>query len=811
MSLIDYFSKFLPRHFGILRLKKKTFSFFLLTILAVLGCLTGIFAYFSYTLPQNGDSVCSLLAGADIAKGNLLLKDWSICHVSYYFTDLLPWGFFVWLFGYKIYLLYIIPSLFSAFLIVVLTGIATLRKKKHSWYFAWLEAVFFIVMILCLVLMPGNPLNRFVNSSMIHMGIVFYLLGALLCIKLYPNRRTLSLSLLFIFNFCGIFSDSFWLAYWLLPLLILTLFSDIFQKNKLSYRFLVFSLLGVFSGYLALKLCSTYFFTIYPPAYNILPFNKIGTRIQDIVYSLLLIFNADAFNDFLFANKQQAFNLFAFPVMLMILIFLLPVHRNFFSVFVGCAMLCITFIVGLSKEYTIGSLRYFYFFAPFFILLFIAGLVDLKKIRLRVAIRLFVIGFICMNTFFLGEKLSQKSWKNGNLYWEQIVKSLQKEHLSCGISQFWTATPITVFSKESVQIRAIRERFPFAFFRWWSNRKWEKEFFEFFLIEKKQKISPEQQLFWQNLSWKKLSIHNLDVYVFHRPMNAHEIMACFQKNRQYFDASRLFIRKPGYKQEKTIFLNSKSSVDPRFSSPHLSARIIRKNAPVIVLEPGAVQFGPYAKLQKGSYHITIQGENLKALTFSCYSFSEKKNILLKNLHCSENIVEYDIDIPSDLSNIEFVSKNRTTSKSEIFEIQVQDTSTKIIPDFLSGFSAPDSSGIWSMGKKSHLKLLLPEKREKNITVRFEVTPFQNLKQADIFLNKKQIDSWYFTKPGRQFFDLDLKVPISQNTVDLVFAYHSPEKPCNVDKKSRDTRLLGVYFRSMKIIPQKKRTHNQKED
>ena len=294
-------------------------------------------------------------------------------------------------------------------------------------------------------------------------------------------------------------------------------------------------------------------------------------------------------------------------------------------------------------------------------------------------------------------------------------------------------------------------------------------------------------------------------------MNAHEIMACFQKSRQYFDASRLFIRKPGYKQEKTIFLNSKSSVDPRFSSPHLSARIIRKNAPVIVLEPGAVQFGPYAKLQKGSYHITIQGENLKALTFSCYSFSEKKNILLKNLHCSENIVEYDIDIPSDLSNIEFVSKNRTTSKSEIFEIQVQDTSTKIIPDFLSGFSAPDSSGIWSMGKKSHLKLLLPEKREKNITVRFEVTPFQNLKQADIFLNKKQIDSWYFTKPGRQFFDLDLKVPISQNTVDLVFAYHSPEKPCNVDKKSRDTRLLGVYFRSIKIIPQKKRTHNQKED
>lgn len=334
--------------------------------MAVLGCLTGIFAYFSYTLPQNGDSVCSLLAGADIAKGNLLLKDWSICHVSYYFTDLLPWGFFVWLFGYKIYLLYIIPSLFSAFLIVVLTGIATLRKKKHSWYFAWLEAVFFIVMILCLVLMPGNPLNRFVNSSMIHMGIVFYLLGALLCIKLYPNRRTLSLSLLFIFNFCGIFSDSFWLAYWLLPLLILTLFSDIFQKNKLSYRFLVFSLLGVFSGYLALKLCSTYFFTIYPPAYNILPFNKIGTRIQDIVYSLLLIFNADAFNDFLFANKQQAFNLFAFPVMLMILIFLLPVRRNFFSVFVGCAMLCITFIVGLSKEYTIGSLRYFYFFCSFF-------------------------------------------------------------------------------------------------------------------------------------------------------------------------------------------------------------------------------------------------------------------------------------------------------------------------------------------------------------------------------------------------------------------------------------------------------------
>ena len=31
--------------------------------------------------------------------------------------------------------------------------------------------------------------------------------------------------------------------------------------------------------------------------------------------------------------------------------------------------------------------------------------------------------------------------------------------------------------EKSVQIRAIRERFPFAFFRWWSNRKWEKEFY----------------------------------------------------------------------------------------------------------------------------------------------------------------------------------------------------------------------------------------------------------------------------------------------------------------------------------------------
>lgn len=141
MSIINYFSKYIPRHFGILLINRKNFYFLLLAILAAFGVFSGIFSYYSYTLPQNGDSVCSLLAGADIARGNLLLKDWAICHVSYYFTDLLPWGFFVWLFGYKIYLLHIVPSLFSAALILLLAGVATIRKKKRFWYFAWFEAI----------------------------------------------------------------------------------------------------------------------------------------------------------------------------------------------------------------------------------------------------------------------------------------------------------------------------------------------------------------------------------------------------------------------------------------------------------------------------------------------------------------------------------------------------------------------------------------------------------------------------------------------------------------------------------------------
>lgn len=800
MSIINCFSKYFPRHFGILLLNRKNFLFLLLAVLAALGVFTGIFSCYSYTLPQNGDSVCSLLVGADIARGNLLLKDWAICHVSYYFTDLLPWGFFVWLFGYRIYLLYIIPSMFSAVLILLLAGVATVRKKKHSWYFAWFDAILLIAMILCLVLQPKSELNRFVVSSMIHMGMIFYLFGALLCIKFYSCRKTLSLTLLFLFNFCGIFSDTFWLAYWLLPLLIVTLLSDIFQKNRLSYRFLVFSFLGVITGYICLKLCCTYFFTIYPRAYNFLPLDKIGTRILDILHSLLLLFNADAFNDFLFATKHQAFNLFVLPVMLAVLVFLMPVRRNFFSVFISWAMLCITLILGFSKEYNLPFLRYFYFFVPLFFFLFISGLVDMRRARIHQAIRLLAICFVCVNVCFLGKALYQTTkWNNGNSYWKQIVKALKKEQLSCGIGDFWKAQPITAFSKEKIRVRVIQETPSFHFFRWWASRSWEKEFFEFILLEKNRPTS-DMQKFWESLAWKKFSVHDLDVYVFHRPMNRLGIVRCFQKRKQYFDASKLFVTSPGYKQNKTIVLEGLSSMDKYFTPP-LPSKITRENASAIILEPKATQFGPYTSLPKGSYHITIRGKHLQNVDFKSYSLKEKKFFPIKNLRVSENVVKYDINLSSPVSNIEFVSTNSGTDPAEIYEIQIQNTDPEIIADFLSGFSESDGTGIGSEGKKSILKLLLPERKSKNVTVRFEIQPFLSLKSVDIFSNKRKIGSWEIKKQGKQFFDLTLNIPpSSQEFVDLELVYHSPARPCDIDRNSRDTRLLAIYIYSIKYVP-----------
>lgn len=84
---------------------------------------------------------------------------------------------------------------------------------------------------------------------------------------------------------------------------------------------------------------------------------------------------------------------------------------------------------------------------------------------------------------------------------------------------------------------------------------------------------------------------------------------------------------------------------------------------------GGISFGPYAYLEAGNYHITITGTNLDECSFASHSDQGNTPRSITDISQSNNKVEYNISLPEDVYDIEFLVLNQgntTVALEELF-------------------------------------------------------------------------------------------------------------------------------------------------
>lgn len=92
----------------------------------------------------------------------------------------------------------------------------------------------------------------------------------------------------------------------------------------------------------------------------------------------------------------------------------------------------------------------------------------------------------------------------------------------------------------------------------------------------------------------------------------------------------------------------------------------------IILKKDSIQYGPYVNLEKGTYEITIMGENLDEANFDVLPNSTK--VIYQNFKSKTNVVKYTLILNSDTNSLEF----RTMNTHNLIQVMVNSIKIKKI-------------------------------------------------------------------------------------------------------------------------------------
>ena len=130
-----------------------------LTLLFVL--LVAMNCYIGSGFTPSSDQSSGIIIARDIASGNLILKDWFLSTVTFYFTDLIWYSLFSLLGVSNHIQSFLVPSLILSGLTVVCTALV-ISKKKIPW------AIFLSFGIV------GIYSSQIYNLAVTHVGAYLY-------------------------------------------------------------------------------------------------------------------------------------------------------------------------------------------------------------------------------------------------------------------------------------------------------------------------------------------------------------------------------------------------------------------------------------------------------------------------------------------------------------------------------------------------------------------------------------------------------------------------------------------------------------
>lgn len=460
-----------------------------------------ILVYFNYVkfryknIVTNSDLCNMVLEANDIIQGNFFLNDWHLTGLTFITTDLPYYMLSTAVFGISIRsYVYASALMFVAFII----SCYLLIKDKLP------ENKLYIVLFFCIACIPSEFA---LNVMRVHTAdVALSLVGLYFIYNNSINQRTLTFSssaLAWFFFTLAVTGDSVCIPFVIVPALCISIINimrnyvNSLEINKDDVKISIIALLSIVAG----KLLEKLYFVLgnanknaYLGAKKFIALEDIYTKLALYLRSMLNLFNADFTGADIFSRKV----IFCFLGMIVVVISLYSVIWNIWNYLKGREydrtsltlslgfVLISVFCIITNIYVDLMSTRY-YATAPGILCVILirtysvnikSCLSDMKSRRMTVILSLFLLVFSCHQLLPLPDNNYKK---DSSLL--TLINVLKANNLNQGYSEFWTASAATVYSQNSIKIRAlIRDNNKLAQFKWFCKNGWFNEESHFVVV-----------------------------------------------------------------------------------------------------------------------------------------------------------------------------------------------------------------------------------------------------------------------------------------------------------------------------------------
>ena len=616
------------------------------SIFRTLGILGfGVLLYFMYLhLSYNNvfimDNAINIVAAHKILNGNIFLKSFCMTTINGIFTWILYTILGCIIAGFNEYAIYVewaIVSVVLFYLIILLNKISKIN--------VYITFCLFIV-----TFYTRDLIWEFLWGG--HIELMTYIIGILILLQSIYNKSDSSnqqIIFLYLLIFLATFSDPMCVSLLVLPLVVVTLFRFFKYGKKLDLKISISSLIVA-----ALSICLNKFLSamgiwsyagIYETKFCSL--DNIFVNILDTIKLYFKMFSAD-FGGMKALSLLFICTLFGVGLLTIGLIIFIHNIKNFFKYDVVNQTLVLGILVHnavfvVLDLYCGHPMRYIMPCAIYMLLLiarfdwekFLLNVFN--KLKSRILINLNIIKVILLLFFALVAvaKIPAINIKN-----EPIIQPIHnslcdyclKKNLKNGYGDHFISSPICVLSNGKIGLTSICcNEDTITMERWLSDHKLYNSPVNFVIVsgdgEGVNYVDKEKVIDVLGVPKEVDDVDNYSILIYD-----YDISKKVNCDYNVFK----FGSQLGHNSEISHCIDKK-----------------------LILNNNDMQFGPYAKLNKGKYKVTIIGENLSSGTFDVYSNKENKIFEINNVNVTPTKVTYEVQINKNVNDIEFRCYNNS--------------------------------------------------------------------------------------------------------------------------------------------------------
>lgn len=575
-------------------LKNATKPLFLL-----LGFL--FYTWLSYQVGANSDNMSSLLVARDLASGNTSLTGWYLSTQSYLFSDIVWTALAIKIFGFSPSLAHIMPAIFYTVFAYLSFRVSSGKRVKNAFFLA------------PVILVPSFFSVANSIELNIHGGI--YLLS-MTCIYLISKEKTKApaLTLILFSLICGVVADSDKLILFILviPCFISSAVQYLLKRQNKDFILALASCLSVIS-YLIASLTLPLYFNYSVPgigSQSMASFHEIIDNATLAARGLLCYFSIDYSGNLLVVAVSilKTVLLTAY-----IILFFVAMVKGFGRTTVDTLLIFSTAVpVGafiFSKvAIDITSTR-FIFFSVISATILIARNIKIEKGYYLVFL---LIASVCNVSWVLNKNETEES------YYSRLGEFLISNGLTNGYGEFWKASIVTAVSEAKIYPvntdGSIRPR------NWLSREDWYERGGNFFISRDDNEINTAVKQFGPPS--KRLSFQSMTILVWDK-------MSMPPNGISFQSITENSIPLHNYTVDEDGAIHSNGKI-------------------------GFMLSGPYVRMNKGTYKITMKGHVYAGNPFA-EIFSAKKSVSiklpLKNLG-DEKILSTGFQIDKNVEDLE---------------------------------------------------------------------------------------------------------------------------------------------------------------